>query len=58
MHLLLGFFYRYELMEQCWDEDPQNRPSFSELCKKFEHMLSSCIENEQLHVSTAEFVTG
>ena len=28
--------YRYQMMKQCWDENPRNRPSFNEILKTLE----------------------
>ena len=37
-HLLIHD--RYELMSDCWDEDPSSRPSFSELIDRLEVIMT------------------
>ena len=32
----------YQIMKQCWEEDPQKRPSFSQLKKHFKLILKHC----------------
>ena len=32
--------FRYELMLKCWDSNPINRPSFSDLINIFDELLS------------------
>jgi len=31
---------RYELMSECWNEDPSSRPSFSELIDRLEVIMT------------------
>ena len=37
-HLLIHD--RYELMSECWNEDPSSRPSFSELIDRLEMIMA------------------
>ena len=37
-HLLIHD--RYELMSECWNEDPSSRPSFSELIDRLEVIMT------------------
>ncbi|XP_020607168.1 tyrosine-protein kinase receptor torso-like [Orbicella faveolata] len=37
---VLSSSYRYELMSECWNEDPSSRPSFSELIDRLEVMMT------------------
>ena len=32
---------RYELMSECWNEDPSSRPSFSELIDRLEVIMTT-----------------
>ena len=32
---------RYELMSECWNEDPSSRPSFSQLIDRLEVIMTS-----------------
>ena len=36
----------YDLMQQCWHADPDNRPSFAEACKTLDDILSEVINVE------------
>ena len=36
---MFEFLYRYEVMRECWQRDPSLRPSFTDLCKKFDVLL-------------------
>ena len=33
--------FRYAVMRQCWNENPDHRPTFEELSKEFESLLQS-----------------
>ena len=37
----LSFFFllSYEVMKHCWCENPEDRPSFSQLRRRFDHFL-------------------
>ena len=37
-HLII--YDRYELMSECWNEDPSSRPSFSELIDQLEVIMT------------------
>ena len=37
-HVLIH--YRYELMSECWNEDPSSRPSFSEMIDRLEVIMT------------------
>ena len=39
-NLLLLIHDRYELMFECWNEDPSSRPSFSELIDQLEVIMT------------------
>ena len=39
-HLFLSSFERYELMTECWRENPATRPSFSELIGRVEAIMT------------------
>jgi serine/threonine protein kinase len=45
------FCHRYDLMRECWSEDPQLRPSFQELTQIFGKMLANETHN---HLLTAD----
>ena len=34
------FYYRYQLMLNCWHEYAENRPTFPELVREFDRMIS------------------
>ena len=38
--------YRYGIMHSCWQEDPNNRPSFSRLVQELDKMLTSSLKDE------------
>ena len=33
--------YRYEIMTECWRDDPGARPSFSDICMSIEHIVDT-----------------
>lgn len=39
---------RYDIMLKCWNEQPQKRPSFTELRSKFDVMLVANKKNEYI----------
>ncbi len=39
MHSLQTYMHRYQVMLECWNEYPQDRPTFSQLRSKFSDML-------------------
>ena len=48
MYGMIVLFFRYDLMLQCWQEEPGDRPSFAQLRSKFSAMLQAG--------STAEYI--
>ena len=32
--------YRYQLMFNCWEENPDSRPTFTDLVRQFDNMIS------------------
>ncbi len=36
---LLRYFNRYELMMRCWEKDPEDRPTFTEVVTTLESIL-------------------
>jgi proto-oncogene tyrosine-protein kinase Ret len=44
----------YLIMQQCWNEDPECRPSFSDLRCKMDHMLSSTHKENYIHLLVDE----
>lgn len=45
-------FSRYELMQLCWQESPDDRPSFSQLRDKLEEMMQ--VDNPYLDLSNVD----
>ncbi|XP_024122253.1 platelet-derived growth factor receptor beta, partial [Oryzias melastigma] len=43
----------YELMQQCWEEDPQSRPAFSSLVLSLENMMSDGCRQHFLQLTKA-----
>ncbi|GAB6024923.1 hypothetical protein CHUAL_010028 [Chamberlinius hualienensis] len=41
----------YMLMRECWDDNPHNRPTFSELVDRLDVMLTICTSDEYLDLS-------
>ena len=37
----------YEIMKQSWDLDPDNRPTFSLILKKLEHLKTLAIQTKR-----------
>ncbi|CAI8050514.1 hypothetical protein GBAR_LOCUS27733, partial [Geodia barretti] len=42
-------FVRYHMMEQCWSEDSNRRPDFSDLVLQLEKVSSSSSKNQDPH---------
>ena len=43
--------YRYDVMRQCWSENPDDRPTFTELRERLESMM----EREVLYTDVQHF---
>jgi hypothetical protein len=41
-----------DLMRQCWNEEPKNRPSFDEICVRLEEILTELASNEYARLSS------
>ena len=41
----------YKIMKDCWNNDPLHRPTFSDLVKDFEHLLTIAKECNYLQMS-------
>ena len=46
---------RYDLMTKCWEELPENRPTFAELCTELEAMMS--VDKAYLDLTNIEETT-
>ena len=42
--ILLFFYFRYELMKECWSEEPMSRPSFTECADRLGNVLEDTVK--------------
>ncbi len=38
--VLIMFYFSYNLMLRCWEENPSHRPSFTDILHEFEEMFA------------------